>query len=86
MEVSLTPQFSRQFKKLSRVLQEEAVEKIELFENIRNHNALRVHTLHGKFKGHLSFSVNYKYRIVFVWEMKNKSAILVAIGSHSVYN
>lgn len=85
MEIAYKPTFLRELKKLSHPLQEEAMEKIERFRNPKNHSSLKVHALHGKLKGYLSFSVNYRYRIVFLWEIKNKSTVLVAIGDHSVY-
>ncbi len=85
MQVAFAPQFRRQFKKLPKPLQEEALAKIETFGDAGNHAALRVHKLGGKLHGRLSFSVNYRYRILFLWEVPNKSAILLAIGDHAVY-
>ena len=86
MQVSLTPQFRRQFRKLPQTLREEAFEKIELFKDTEAHTRLKVHKLHGKFKNYYSFSVNYQYRVVFMWEVQNKSAILLAIGDHAAYD
>jgi len=85
MEIALAPQFKRQFKKLSPALQEEALEKIALFRDSGHHAALKVHKLKGALAGRFSFSVNYRYRIVFVWENARQSAILAAIGDHAVY-
>lgn len=86
MNVALAPQFKRQFKKLPAALQEEAVEKIEQFKNADNHASLRVHKLKGELASRLSFSVNYRYRIIFMWETPNTSAILLAIGDHTLYD
>lgn len=86
MEIAYTPQFRRQFKKLTSALQEEVLEKIELFEDAKNHEKLRVHILKGALAGRMSFSVNYRYRIIFIWEVKNRSVILLTIGDHSVYD
>ncbi len=85
MEVAFKPSFLRQFKKLPIALQEEAHEKIALFKNPRNHSLLKVHKLKGGLAGKFSFSVNYRYRIVFVWEVAGQSAIFFAIGDHAVY-
>ena len=85
MDVSLTPQFRRQFKKLSSKLQEEALEKIEMFQEVNQYSPLHVHKLKGRMEGRWSFSVNYRYRIVFRWEKQNESAILLTIGDHSIY-
>jgi plasmid maintenance system killer protein len=84
--VAFAPQFCRQFRKLPTVLQEEVFEKISLFKELGNHTMLRVHKLKGAMKGRSSFSANYRYRIVFMWEKKNISAILLAIGDHAVYD
>lgn len=86
MEVAFAPQFRRQFKKFSKELQEEVLEKIELFKNSQNHTGLHVHSLKGELAGRLSFSVNYRFRIVFMWEVKNKSAIFLGIGDHAIYD
>lgn len=86
MEIAYKPSFLRQFKKLPKQLQEEAHEKIDLFRAPKNHALLKVHRLKGPLAGRMSFSVNYRYRILFVWEVPDKSAILLAIGDHSVYD
>ena len=83
--VSYKPSFLREFKKLERALQHEAKEKIELFKNPANHKKLRVHYLKGPLAPRMSFSVNYRYRIVFEWEEEGRSAVLLAIGDHEVY-
>lgn len=85
MEVTYAPQFKRKFKKLSKKLQEEGLEKIILFAEPNNHSQLQVHKLKGRMDGRWSFSVNYRYRIVFTWQKQNESAILLTIGDHSLY-
>jgi len=84
MDVSLSPQFRKQFRKLEQSLQEETLEKIELFKDKNNHKQLKVHILHGRLKDRYSFSVNYKFRIVFTRLSKNE-VILLAVGDHAVY-
>jgi mRNA-degrading endonuclease YafQ of YafQ-DinJ toxin-antitoxin module len=84
MKISYKATFVRQYKKLENDLQEEVLEKIELFKNKENHILLKVHKLHGKFKENFSFSVNYRFRIVFMWG-EGDSAILLAIGDHEIY-
>lgn len=65
MEILYKPTFIRQFNKLEELLQDEIIEKIELFKDKKNHKQLKVHKLTGKLKDFYSFSVNYSYRIVF---------------------
>ncbi len=77
--------FIRQFRKLEETLQEEIVDKIELFKNPKNHVLLKVHSLKGPLKGYYSFSVNYKFRIIFQFRKGKQEAHLHIIGDHSVY-
>lgn len=84
MHISLSPQFRRQFRKLEQPLQEEVLEKIELFKDRKNRKQLKAHPLHGRLKDRYSFSVNYKFRIVFIYLSKNE-VVLLAIGDHDVY-
>lgn len=85
MEVSYTPGFVRQFKKLSTDLQDEIIEKISLFKQTKNHRQLKVHALSGKFLGYHSFSVNFAYRIIFEYVTKTNVA-LIKTGDHDIYN
>ena len=84
MEILFKPTFVRQFNSLTGELQKEAFEKIELFKHIENHRQLRVHKLKGGLHDRYSFSVNYKFQIVFSYLSKNE-AVLLAIGDHDVY-
>lgn len=84
MEIAYTPAFRRQFYALDASLQEEAREKIALLKDLANHRQLKVHKLHGPLQGRFSFSVNYRYRIVFAY-LSKKEVVLHAIGDHEVY-
>jgi mRNA-degrading endonuclease YafQ of YafQ-DinJ toxin-antitoxin module len=87
MEISFTPAFIKQLKSLPEKLQEEALEKIEMFSDIKNHQTLKVHKLKGRLNGRQSFSVNFSTRIVFCYlKTKPKEACLLAIGDHEVYD
>lgn len=69
---------------LEKDLVEEAIEKIELFKNPENHKILKVHKLHGRLTGCYSFSVNYKFRIIFEYNSK-KEASFLSIDDHDMY-
>jgi len=84
MHVSYTPNFVRQFKVLDRALQQEILEKIRLFKDRKNHSMLKVHKLHGRLVGRYSFSVNYRFRIVFSY-LSRAEAVLLAVGDHGIY-
>lgn len=84
MEIAFASKFLRQMADLEDKLQEEVYEKIGLFKDRRNHKALKVHKLHGRLQGRYSFSVNYRFRIVFEYEDKD-TAVLLTVGDHQVY-
>jgi len=85
MKILFKPTFVRQFNAFPAGLQEEVIEKIELFKNTKNHKQLKVHKLKGRLRDKYSFSVNYKTRIVFIYQGK-KTAIFLATGDHDVYD
>ena len=85
MRILYKPSFVRQFQKLERDLQDEVLEKIEEFTDSRNHRKLKVHRLTGLLAGFYSFSVNYRYRIVFSFSKRKTEATLLAVGDHEVY-
>ena len=85
IQISFKPTFVKQMNKLKKELVEEVFEKIELFKNEKNHKLLKVHKLHGKLSEHFSFSVNYKFRIVFKYERKSQ-VVFLDIGDHDIYN
>lgn len=78
------PSFIRAFDKVDKNLQDDIIEKIELFKDVKNHKQLKVHKLHGELKDRFSFSVNYKFRIVFSYVSKNEVRLL-ALGDHDIY-
>ena len=82
--ISFKPSFVREAKRLENALISELLEKIEMLKNRENHTMLKVHKLHGKLKGFWSFSVTYKLRGVFAFEVKDE-IVLLAIGDHNVY-
>ncbi len=84
LSVGYASSFVREFHKLEAALRKEVRFTIEEFRDRNNHTQLDVHKLHGRLKNRLSFSVNYKYRVVFEWEGKD-GAILKAVGDHDIY-
>ena len=84
IQISFKPTFVKQMNKMEKELVEEVFEKIELFKNEKNHKLLKVHKLHGKLSKHFSFSVNYKFRIIFKYERKGQ-VVFLDIGDHDIY-
>jgi mRNA-degrading endonuclease YafQ of YafQ-DinJ toxin-antitoxin module len=86
LEVEYAASFVRQFKRLDTVLQDEVLARIELFKQRKNHRLLEVHKLQGKYAGNLSFSINYRARIIFKYTSNKKVAQLLAVGGHEIYD
>lgn len=85
MDVAFAPSFIREYKKLPKDLQAEIKDKITVFQSDPHHPFLKTHKLKGKLAGRYSFSVNYKYRIVFVY-LSPKEAVFLTVGDHEVYS
>jgi len=83
-EIFYAPIFIRQLKLLEKDLQEEVLEKIELFKKRDVCEQLKIYKLKGRLSGRYSFSVNYKTRIVFDY-LSKKEVILLAVGDHDIY-
>ena len=78
------PSFLKKFNRLSEGLQDEVEEKIELFKKDPADSFLKSHKLKGPFKGCFSFSVNYRYRVVFEY-LSKKEVVLLCVGDHDIY-
>lgn len=85
LRIAYKAAFLRAFKKLPHVLQDETRRSIDLFARDSHHEALHTHKLKGILRGRWSFSVNYRYRVIFIYENKH-TAVLLTVGDHSVYD
>ncbi len=85
MKIFYSPAFIKHYNKLTPTLQDEVIEKIELFKHKKNHLKLKVHVLHGHLEGKYSFSVNYSHRIVFEYISKDEVGLL-KVGDHDIYD
>ena len=73
--------FEKDFKKLPKQIQEQAIKKITLLENYQNYPSLRV----KKIRGHENIwegSITMAYRITFYIE--KDTIYLRRIGTHSI--
>ena len=84
IDVLYTKTFLKKFSKLDPSLQEEVYEKVELFKHEEYHKKLKVHKLKKPLEGRYSFSVNYKIRIIFIYDEKDRNRVyLLTIGTHN---
>jgi len=83
-KIIYSPKFSREYKKLSNKTQKIAEGKEKIFLKNPFDKRLKTHKLTGKLKDFWSFSIDYKYRIVF--EFTNNNTIYFhSIGTHRIY-
>ena len=81
MRVETAPLFERHFKKLPSVLQERARRREEIFAENPFDSRLGTHKLHGKRAGEWAFSVDYSYRITFIF-LSSGEVLYTDIGTH----
>jgi len=55
---------------------------LALLEQDPGHPALRLHPLKGRLSGLHAVSINLKYRITLVLELREREILLVHVGSH----
>ena len=86
LEVLYTRTFVKKYLKLDKVFQDEIMEKIEEFKDLKNHKKLKVHKLKKPFVGKYTFSVNFKIRILFKYDKsKKRTTLLLTVGGHEMY-
>jgi mRNA-degrading endonuclease YafQ of YafQ-DinJ toxin-antitoxin module len=84
IEIAFTPSFDRKLRKLEPMLLDSVHDAVDRLQDHKNHPKLKLHKLHGRLKGLLALSVDYRHRIVFRWINKSR-ILLLDFGDHSVY-
>jgi len=85
MRIIYSPQFIREYQRLSKIVKEKAEGKDKIFQANPFDARLKTHKLEGRLSELWSFSIDYRYRIIF--ELRDeKTAIFHAIGDHSLYS
>ena len=84
MDIYYSPEFIRCFKKLPKELKLKAIEKEKIFRKNYLDPRLKTHKLSGKLCGYLSFSIDFKNRIIFSF-VNEKLVYFHSVGSHDVY-
>ncbi len=83
-ELYYSKKFVKELKKLPEEIINLAVKKEVIFKNNPLHPSLRLHELHGKFRGIWSISITGNYRIIFE-RMDSGDIMFVSIGKHDIY-
>ena len=85
MEIIYSSKFAREYKKLPSNIKDIAEEQETLFRKNPFDPKLKTHKLKGKLNGFLSFSISYKYRIIFEFTKDKKTAYFHSVGDHDIY-
>ena len=83
-EIQYSKKFIKEIKKLSQEILDVAIKEEEIFRINPLHPSLRLHELHGKFKGIWSISLTNNYRIIFEL-MPNGDILFISVGKHDIY-
>jgi addiction module RelE/StbE family toxin len=83
-EIRYSKKFIKEIKNLPKEIFDLAVKKEEIFRINPIHPSLRLHELHGKFKGIWSISLANNYRIIFE-RMPNGGILFISAGRHDIY-
>lgn len=86
MKIIYTSKFEREYRKLPVHIKELSEEKEKIFKKDPFDQRLKTHKLHGKFKEFWSFSIDYKFRIVFEISKENKEIFYFhSVSDHDIY-
>ena len=85
MKIIYSSKFSREYKKLSLEIKDIAEQQEKIFRENPFDQKLNTHKLKGCLKGFLSFSIGYKYRIIFELSRDKKIAFFHSVGDHDIY-
>lgn len=85
MKIIYSSKFAREYKKLPKNIKDIAERKEMIFRKNPFDSKLKTHKLKGKLKNFLSFSIEYKYRIIFEFSKDEKTAYFHSIGDHDIY-
>lgn len=84
MQIIYSPNFLRNYRCLPDIIKNKAEKRETIFRKNLFDKRLKTHKLSGKFTNFWSFSIDYRYRIIF--ELKNERTIIFhKIGNHSIY-
>lgn len=81
MEIRTSAHFERRYKKLPQVVKEKAKKQEKLFIANCFDPRISTHKLHGKDAGKWAYSVDYEYRIKFLF-LDGDIVLYLDIGTH----
>ncbi|OGZ28322.1 MAG: hypothetical protein A2931_01285 [Candidatus Niyogibacteria bacterium RIFCSPLOWO2_01_FULL_45_48] len=84
MKIFYSSKFVREYEQLPVKVQDAAENRTLIFRKNLFDKRLRTHKLSGRMNRYWSFSVDYKYRIIFEFASEN-IIWFHSVGDHSIY-
>lgn len=84
MKIRVSPRFEKKYKKLPKETKEKAKQKELIFRENPFDPRLKTHKLSGEDKECWAFSVDYYYRIKFIF-LDGEEVLFLDIGTHDIY-
>lgn len=85
MEIIYTSKFAREYRKLPPSVKQLAEKHERLFRDNLFDPKLKTHKLKGALKDFFSFSIGYKYRIIFEFGRNKQIVYFHSVGDHDIY-
>lgn len=82
MKIRVTSYFERRYKKLPPPIKKKAVEREKIFTYNPFEPRLNTHKLHGKKKEEWAYSIDYHYRISFIF-VNGGEILYTNVGTHN---
>lgn len=82
--IKVSARFEKRYSKLPAHIRTQAKEQETIFRENPFQPSLKTHKLHGQEKDAWAFSVNYEYRIKFVF-LGDAEVLFLDIGTHKIY-
>lgn len=84
MKILYLPKFAREYKKLPAKIKDLTEKREKLFRQNPFDPRLKTHKLSGDLSGFWSFSIDYKYRIIFDFA-SDETVRFYSVGDHDIY-
>lgn len=85
MEIVYSSKFAKEYKKIPASIKDTAEQQEIIFRHDPFNPKLKTHQLTGKLNGFLSFSIGYKYRIIFEFAKDKNIVYFHSVGNHDIY-
>ncbi|MFH0873311.1 MAG: type II toxin-antitoxin system mRNA interferase toxin, RelE/StbE family [Candidatus Komeilibacteria bacterium] len=85
IEIIYSQKFAREYRKLPREVKAIAIKQELIFRQDPFDPRLKTHKLKGKLKDFLSFSISFRYRIIFEFDLNRNTVYFHAVGDHDIY-